>query len=538
MIEKYEQICSQCRTLGEELGFSIIGEIVDAAGVLLQREKPTVTFVDVSGLPNGLRNIATYLCGKDVLKEHMETLRSWDDWSVNLQYGVRDEWYAGGIGSQSLIVVTPAEMLKGKEIKLLCAGNRDKACTGEVAVSGQLYLLTDITMAMTKAQMDWVRDYVQRCCDMECFHICLMGTEYLLQEEQQKQVVEYIYKCMKPYGNVSLLQTKEDIIDSVILADQNCMQLTEVSRRRVMKNMLAEISQVMENAIASYKVQDEDCIRVRQQLDRQRTQLISAGKISAENVLDNRIQKIMGAIDDSAQEYSESMCDNIKKVIHTAKDIEEVEPKIRPYMERAWSYFAKQTSLQIAKDFDEINAELTRRMEEDINDMLQHLDVPSRQLLGRFVMAGIENHLPESYYRQADDKALKAVSRNARNMMILAIPLLFVSPTLSAAAILGGGIYSRFGKKQEGEKYRKELSDHVEAACHAARRNAVESFMQTLEQENVRMKELVQEGYRRLVDLLQEELERQRKAVRESGEKKERIQEILNRELPEMQGDL
>ena len=52
------------------------------------------------------------------------------------------------------------------------------------------------------------------------------------------------------------------------------------------------------------------------------------------------------------------------------------------------------------------------------------------------------------------------------------------------------------------------------------------------------MKELVQEGYRRLVDLLQEELEQQQKAVMESGAKTARIEEILGRELPEMQRNL
>ena len=158
--------------------------------------------------------------------------------------------------------------------------------------------------------------------------------------------------------------------------------------------------------------------------------------------------------------------------------------------------------------------------------------------MGQFAVEETGNCLPDSFCLQADDKVLKTVSRNVRNMMILTIPLLFVSPTLSAAAILGGGIYSRIEKKQEREKYRQDLSSHVETVCYEARKNAVGSFRQTLEQEQVRMKELVQEGYRRLVDLLQEELEQQQKAVMESGAKTARIEEILGRELPEMQRNL
>lgn len=538
MTEQYRQICVQCDIWGKELGIPAIGEIVHAAEALLERDQPVLTFVDLSGLPGGLGDIAAYLCGKDVLREHIGILRKWDDWSVRLQYGTSDEWYMEEIQSRSLVVVTPAEILKGKEVVLLCAGNHGRAYTREVAASGLLYLLTDAAMAMTKAQVDWVRDYLQHYCDFERFQICLMGTEHLALEEQHRQVVEYIYECMKPYGKASLLQTRDEITDSIAFADRNIMQLTEASRRCTMRNMLTEISQVMGNLAARSKVQEEDFIHVSRQLDGQRERLISAGKIAAGNILDNRVKKIMRAVEDSAEEYGDSMRDNIIEVIHTAKDIEDVEPRIRPYMERAWSYFTEQTSAQIAKDFDQINAELTRRMEEDISGMLQQLDMPARQMLGQFAVEETGNCLPDSFCLQADDKVLKTVSRNVRNMMILTIPLLFVSPTLSAAAILGGGIYSRIEKKQEREKYRQDLSSHVETVCYEARKNAVGSFRQTLEQEQVRMKELVQEGYRRLVDLLQEELEQQQKAVMESGAKTARIEEILGRELPEMQRNL
>ena len=533
MIEKYKSALDQCGNWAKELDIPAIGEIADLTGGLLEKKQPVITFVDLSGIPGDLAKIAAYICGEDVLKKKIETLQKWDDWSVKLRYGEKEEWLEGS-AQRELILAFPAGILKDKEVVLLCAGNIDAAFSRDVSASEQLYLLINATMPMTKNQVDWIQKFVQKYFDFKRFYLCLMGMEFLLQEEQQVQVAEYIISLTKPYGNVALLKTEEDVRNSIMLVDQDKIKLMEASGQCVMRNMADEITQILMKAVERSNVKEEEYEHTKQQLEKQRTRLISAGKLTADNMLDNQIRKIINAVADSAEEYSEAMSKNIKDAVRTAKDIEDVESKIRPYMERSWSYFAQQTSVQLAKDFDIINADLTKRMEEDIDDMLQMIDVSSRDMLAQFVMGEMEGYAADSFYKDADGEALKAVSRNARNMMLMAIPLLFVSPSLSVAALIGGGIYNKISKKQEEEKYRKELSIHVERACSKAGRSAVKNFTHTLEQERERMRELVLEGYGRLVDLIQEELCRQQKYVDESSMKARRMEEVLHQELHKM----
>lgn len=536
MTEAYRKIFDRCRKIAGEFDLPIIDTVVNDYAPLLNDDRAVFTFVDLSGLPDGLAAVASRICGEDILKDYVNQIRPWNDWCIQLEYGDEKAVYfnanlpeckisADSLNEQKpgvLIITVPATVLSGKTIVLLSAGTNENACTKEVAASERLFLLTSAAMAMTQPQKEWVSGFVKDNYDFERFSVCINGVDKLIDESQETLVLDYVQSYLDRFGGtVSVLS--EDKIQGTI-AEADISMLADRSKKQLIHNLIHEIEGILNYELDGCDIKKEDYIRVASEVEKYSGQLLSAGEISAKNVLGNEIKAIIDAVSNSAEEYNDAMFESIRRTILSAKDIEEVESRISPYMEKSWDYFARQTSVQISKDFDIINSKLAQRMEEDVEDMVKQLDLQAQAMLERFVNNSDSVYLPHVEYDPASDEALKAVSRNARNMMILSIPLLFVSPTLSVVALLGGGIYSSLGKKQEGAKYRNELVKHVDKACTQAKKAAIQSFTDTLNNEYDRMEQLVIQGYRNLIDMIQEELERRKMAADVSSERATRIQ--------------
>lgn len=544
MDKKYSSILKRCREAALESKIPAINGIVDRYEELLFEEKPRITFIEIGGDSASLARAAKGLCGEDVLRNYLKFLRYKNEWCICLEYGEETALYAGGImdglkidaeqvqddNSNIFTLTVPVESLQNKTVILLNAGSGELANAWEIAASEEIYLLTSAIMAMTGAQRSWIAGYIQEYFDNDRFYVCLAGTELLQDAAQEKQVVAYVNDCLNEYPGAKCVRAEHDISNKMqSLSGRN---LKERSRRRMIQNMIHEIMKVLGHELDSLKISGEQYIYVEKQLEKYRSQLVTAGKVTAESVLVNQVNMIINAVCDSAEEYGEAVYDSIRAAVMAAKDVEEAENRICSYMERSWEYFARETSAQIAKDFAGINNKIMKRMEEDIHEMMRNLEVPEQSLWGYIMDFDDKDYVFHVEFDSASDDAMRRVSKNARNMMLLSIPLLFVSPTLSVTALVGGGIYSRLGKKSEDKKYREELLSHVGKACERTKRDAIQGFTDTLNAENDKMKKLILQGYQNLVDLLKAELEKKRKISAESVELAANIQRILEIDMP------
>ena len=531
MTELENNAISQCRAIVDNFKLMHVKAIIDEYLPLIDNEDKISTFVDLSGIPDDLIKVAASICGMDILGKYEKQLRTVEDWEVRIEQGeetavfVGDQFPKCSIVDDSvdfippirLVVTLPSERFADKKIVLISAGNIDNASTRKVASSGRLVLLTNATMPLTNVQKGWIDSFVKEGFDLKRFAVYIAHTEKLLEDSQETEVVDYVRTYLDQYSTDIPIFYDESAVTEFVSSD-NADQYAEAKVNTVL-NMIREIDVVLENEIKSLSLKEEEYTRISREISRMSAAFVHAGELSANNVLGNHISEIVDAIDKSAEEYSNEMFDSIKQTILSAKDIDDVEEKIAPYMEKSWEFFAKETSVQISKDFNELNIKLTQRMETDVEDMVKTLDMNAQSVIAEFVNDTDSMYFPVSSYEQASDEARNAVKRNARNLIILSIPMLFISPTLSVATILGSGIYSKLGNKQEDKKYRDELIDHVGSACRKARKDAIGSFENTLQEEQERMKGLVLEGYQNFLNLILQNLEERRQNADASVQK-------------------
>lgn len=517
MTETSKALIAQCIRMSEKFDLPPVKEIVDTYIQQLNEDRFTIALVDLGGASDKLFKIARSICSTDDLYKYEKLLREYDDWSISIEYGNEETIFCEPQTSRLVAITVPNENLKNKKIFLYRFAERpDLFALRNILSSEKLVLLTNAEMPLARVQKEWFEECVADHYDLDRFSVYISGLENLLDEKQEDEVFNYVKTYFQAFAQGDSIAI---IRDAALLLGEPVLDRSKTKAEKcALRNLVREIEPILEHELECAGVSAEEFDRVASELQTLSWQFLDAGEVSANNVLSNQISAIIDAVSKSAEEYSDSMYCSIKHTILGAKEIDDVESRIAPYMERSWEYFSSETSKQLSKDFERIQLNLTQRMEQDIEALLQKLDVKAQSTLGQIFDNNIPDvseirYAPTSFASAESAEKLKNISRNARNLMILSVPLLFVSPTLSVVTLLGGGIYSKLEKKTEDCNYRKELDANVEKACKNARRTAVEFFAKTLDGERQRMKQLVMEGYQNLLDGFQKELRSRKEQV-------------------------
>lgn len=517
MTETSKALIAQCIRMSEKFDLPPVKEIVDTYIQQLNEDRFTITLVDLGGASDKILKIARSICSTDDLYKYEKLLREYDDWSISIEYGDEETIFCEPQTSRLVAITVPNENLKNKKIFLYRFAERpDPFALRNILSSEKLVLLTNAEMPLARVQKEWFEECVADHYDLDRFSVYISGLENLLDEKQEDEVFNYVKTYFQAFAQGDSIAI---IRDAALRLGEPVLDRSKTKAEKcALRNLVREIEPILEHELECAGVSAEEFDRVASELQTLSWQFLDAGEVSANNVLSNQISAIIDAVSKSAEEYSDSMYCSIKRTILGAKEIDDVESRIAPYMERSWEYFSSETSKQLSKDFERIQLNLTQRMEQDIEALLQKLDVKAQSTLGQIFDNNIPavseiRYAPTSFASAESAEKLKNISRNARNLMILSVPLLFVSPTLSVVTLLGGGIYSKLEKKTEDCNYRKELDANVEKACKNARRTAVEFFAKTLDGERQRMKQLVMEGYQNLLDGFQKELRSRKEQV-------------------------
>lgn len=540
----YQDTISECNKLGEEFRIPAIEEAAAVCNNLLTENKLICTVIGLGGLSGELLQIAEMLFERELFYSEKNRRRFDYDWCITFQYGeegvywntvspeyridLSDDWVLSG---QALIVTLPIPLLKNRKIVFMNTSEQEMLCSDAVAASDRIILLTSATTAFTRNEKEWMESFIRKQFDADRFFVYLCGIEKLLNDKDEWELRQYAAQMMAGFDGAKILTTSQSVLEEI------CAESTkDASRARVIKNLVNEICEILNSHLRNLP-SEEDYMMAEQQLNNSLKGLIQSGEIACENVLNKHIQSIQNAVMTSAEKYADDMYRNIKNVVVMAKSADDVEEKIQPYLIRAWNHFMEETTRQTKRDYEVLSEDMTRTMEEDIKNAFRGVDQTSLSILNDILTGEIPVIKPQVVYEKVDEAALASVSKNARNLMILSIPTLFIAPQLGIAALLGSGILFKTEKKKMDETYRQELLRHVEAACNRTRRMISDEIVRTLETESGRMKEVIRQGYENLAEILRDQLKQSQEKVKETAKSEKRINEVLHSVLPAMLED-
>ena len=128
----------------------------------------------------------------------------------------------------------------------------------------------------------------------------------------------------------------------------------------------------------------------------------------------------------------------------------------------------------------------------------------------------------------------ETAGKNARNLLLLSIPTLFVAPEITVPVLLGSGVLFRMEQKEKDNNYRKELIRNAEAACRQTRQEVCDGMRKTLDEESGRMNTIMKQGYETLADTLRDQLKKAQEQAEMTRQSEKRMREALDADLPEM----
>ena len=537
----YQDTISECRKLGEEFRIPAIEEAAAVCNNLFKENKLIFTVISLGGLSGELLQIAEMLFERELFYSDNNRRRFDYDWCITFQYGeegvywntvspeyrieLSDDWVLSG---QALIVTLPIPLLKDRKIVFINTSEQEILCSDAVTASDRIILLTSATTAFTRNEKEWMESFIRKQFDTDRFFVYLCGIEKLLNDKDEWELRQYAAQMLAGFDGAKILTTSQSVLEEICAESAK-----DASRARIIKNLVSKICKILNSHLRDLP-SEEDYARAEQQLNNSLQELIQSGEITCENVLNNHIQSIQSAVMTSAEKYADDIYRNIKDVVVMAKRTDDVEEKIQPYLIKAWNHFTKETARQIKRDYEVLSEDMTKTMEEDIKNAFREVDQISLGIFYDILTGEIPVIKPQVDYEKVDEAALASVSKNARNLMILSIPTLFIAPELGLAALLGSGILFKTEKKKMDETYRQGLLRHVEAACSRTRRMVSDKIICTLEKESGRMKEVIRQGYENLAEILRDQLKQSQVKAKETAKDKERINEVLHSVLPSM----
>ena len=540
-MREYLDVIGKCRSLGEEFQITAITERTDACEALLKEEDLICSVVDMGGMSGELFRLIELLLGREVFRRSGNSLRFASDWCITCEYGEDDaywgkivpacradlsgEWELSG---QSLIVTTSVPWMRDRKVVFLNTPGEEILYSDAMAVSDKIVMLTSATEAFTKMQKDWMEQFIRDRFDTDRFSVYLCGMEYLTDENDEKKLLQYAAKVMEGCEGAKLFTAAEDVTEEL-----RAPLLRDAARTRTVKNMVADIQEILESSLKNLP-SEEDFLRTEQELTGSLEKLVRSGEITCENVLSNHIAGIKNAAVRSAEEYAEAMCGILKEAVSKAKDAEEAEKKIGPYLNRSWDHFTGEISKQIGKDYEVLYKAIADNMEEDIRGAFRDFAPTVLAILSGILTGEAPAYHPQADYQAVDKSALKNAGKNARNLLLLSIPTLFVAPEITVPVLLGSGVLFRMEQKEKDNNYRKELSRNAEAACRQTRQAVCDGMKKTLDKEFGRMNTIIKQGYETLADTLRDQLKKAQEQAEMTRQSEKRMREALDADLPEM----
>lgn len=127
-----------------------------------------------------------------------------------------------------------------------------------------------------------------------------------------------------------------------------------------------------------------------------------------------------------------------------------------------------------------------------------------------------------------------SLKRETRNMMLLSIPMLFVSPVLAVGNIFASKFIERFRRDGVAEDVKKEIIRRARILCSQIAEEMIRGFYSCFEQETKRAAYDIKSAYKILTDRIIADIEAMRKEHESIIEIKECLEELSNGTISEI----
>lgn len=344
-------------------------------------------------------------------------------------------------------------------------------------------LVINATMAMNQMERTWLKECAISFFEENELVLAFTRLEQMNEDEDVQIVHKVVDDSLKLLGvSPKVFENVKESLDWMILSIKN-ENIQEKHAKRVVKNGINVMSNLLEELINSAVVDSEAIQYAIEQLEKQQNRLELAGQFAAESILSNAMNRLKFQLCDGIRDYGRQMTVNIRKKVEDSSidQLETMDDKINGYVSGSWEYYIKSMSAKIETEMKTIDRKLTSQMEADADMLISGLDESAKRTVhsaligltfGQMDTAGLP--LLNARTMIYDRNALAEISvgtitdqlrKETRNMMLLSIPLFFVNPLLSLGNIFVSKTYGKFKADSELKDIRAEMVKQIEKIC-------------------------------------------------------------------------
>ena len=410
-----------------------------------------------------------------------------------------------------LVYASPCEKLKEKKI-ILC-GNIVKhddwiSLFENIDI---VVLRINATAVMNQTERNWLDNELIPLFGKSHCAIWIDLMDQLNTETDQEDVMSLVKNTLRKRNLEIPIFTFSGAVKEWMLNELAKIDVYEQYRYKMMKICLNILSsRIME--IQNIKTIDEQSLKaVILKIESQRNNLELAGRIAAETTVVNTYEKLKidakAGIHDFNTQAIDNICQKVKDI--SIEELEDLEPNIQKYLRKVWEQYQQEMNVKLHAATEKCYEELMTQMEEDAARFISDMDEETQNLLEEAINRSVtskDGNLVRPDWEYQGTNSLTKLKIETRNMMMLSIPLVFVSPVLAVATFFGAKYYKKTQSEKRGNEFRESLMMQIRSSCDAVVQDICDEVDRNFDEVALKTADEVKQAYCNLVDKLIEQI--------------------------------
>lgn len=448
---------------------------------------------------------------------------------------VFDEYIGEKVCSR-IEIKTNSEQFKNFSIAFICNIGFDSIDESFLYRFSYLVFLTNATMAMNLTEKTWINDTVVPQFGTERMTICLYNTNLLNSEDDAKAVEKNVnkiisnndWKCRCIYDVNMLPDTITDIVSK--------REELETKRiRQILKNGISEIKNFANGILEVNNIDTDKLSGMVERLNSERKKVEISAKIAVENKVENMFDDLKYQIVNAADNYFNDAYTSIYNRLSTTKDVFSDTKHIPSYFENVCRYFETKASEKIVADYGKIAEELAEVIESDCKKIANIISIPGFELFSAGMTTPIDCMLTNTFSTDHAEDTLRKAKNFSKGTLVASVALAFVNPALGLSALIGSRVYGHYKVKETENETRKVILESLQSDCAEIKKNVIANINSEMENIQKTTAENLNNVYKKVLDSLVNVILETVAKVEESKKESEKISELLNVTIPDIE---
>lgn len=544
-LQSAQQICTECRKIGEVLEQPAITQIVsEAEDGLRHPSKLRIAFISanfnsaskalqevygIRPLPEGMGNYEVATSAKIIYSQAgqddsagAECLKENDGQYVSLGF-VRESEMLGQIDAEILYSIS---------------GFTDFDWKKELAEIDYAFLVVNALQMLTSAERDFVGQYITKYFGLARFAVILADAEMVNSQESYQELRSRLdwyldslgRECiayeldtgeLKPFVCDRLLQDKEQLRNlAAYMTASRCYEEAKEAVLAMSEAADIDISEI-ENCFGELKRREEKMRR--------------RGHIAANSVRSELMGTVQYNVSQATRKLFGQMCGNICDAIDQSADLEQTKENIPRFMETAIQQLGSELQKGIDAETKEMAGKLEEQMRADAGEFFT--EIPVWKWISR--ESDITAQIQPEVFELSETGTEAAVNKLSKTLLIGTVPILiFGSIPLAVGTLVGSQLVKKMSKDKVEAESKEALKKVVQDLCDQQEQDIKEALKQKLLESAEQAEKGVEDAYSGFISAVMNELVQQKENAERASAKKEVIVHILNTDLPKIEQNL